>query len=182
MRNHPRLRGEHYNKFNNIRKEKGSPPPTRGTRWYRFSVLFKTRITPAYAGNTKNARHAVRFYRDHPRLRGEHEYNEGKELRRLGSSPPTRGTLINMAKQNFNFRIIPAYAGNTALRVPIWTVHQDHPRIRGEHSKSRHCILTRLGSPPHTRGTLVCNIVDYVTARITPAYAGNTAIFILSLF
>ena len=51
----------------------------------------------------------------------------------------------------------------------------DHPRIRGEHQGAIEDDLTYQGSPPHTRGTPRGSLSYRGPARITPAYAGNTA-------
>ena len=51
---------------------------------------------------------------------------------------------------------------------------RDHPRIHGEHQMRVEKLALRVGSPPHTRGTLN----DYKCTNgkhgITPAYTGNT--------
>ena len=71
-------------------------------------------------------------------------------------------------------RITPAYAGNTAFQAAYTQAGQDHPRIRGEHLAASENNGTDLGSPPHTRGTLLSCSCFYLHSRITPAYAGNT--------
>ena len=42
----------------------GSPPPTRGTQALSLITIVKTRITPAYAGNTviRSLKHAMSDY------------------------------------------------------------------------------------------------------------------------
>ena len=49
---HPRLRGEHCSQLLHCVIRRGSPPPTRGTRFTGFLSITSLRITPAYAGNT----------------------------------------------------------------------------------------------------------------------------------
>ena len=76
------------------------------------------RITPAYAGNTKPPFGGLRFFGDHPRIRGEHfpkRYNSGYCE---GSPPHTRGTRILKRTKNAKKRITPAYAGNTG-KTPL---------------------------------------------------------------
>ena len=156
-RDHPRIRGEHVLAVQQRQALGGSSPHTRGTH----RVVGYVRV----------------ISRDHPRIRGEH----GQEASNADSA---RG-------------IIPAYAGNTvqALRrclccggssphtrgtldiVQDGVVKlRDHPRIRGEHARTRvddaaqHGIIpayagntvamvdpdgTVRGSSPHTRGTPV---------------------------
>ena len=51
-RDHPRIRGEYIAINNDDREVGGSPPHTRGIRQKLRQKTGKTRITPAYAGNT----------------------------------------------------------------------------------------------------------------------------------
>ena len=131
---HPRLRGEHSKALRLIKGRQGSPPPTRGTHIIKRIRFKRTRITPAYAGNTALLQGRKSQVRDHPRLRGEHAliqaYDRGKE----GSPPPTRGTPIFKYFPILLIRITPAYAGNTLSCIPLKRFFQDHPRLRGEHN------------------------------------------------
>ena len=65
-----------------------------------------------------------------------------------------RGTLTVMMVSFFFPGIIPAYAGNTSLRMSVAHAIWDHPRVCGEH----HHGITVRGAEP----------------GIIPAYAGNT--------
>ena len=71
-------------------------------------------------------------------------------------------------------RITPAYAGNTGGLHLLYSVHRDHPRLRGEHVANFYGDLGIWGSPPPTRGTLRKKISSSSERGITPAYAGNT--------
>ena len=93
------------------------------------------RITPAYAGNTVTSGKLNHPIRDHPRIRGEHSYDELKEIWKCGSPPHTRGTRPNVLANVSFTGITPAYAGNTEQIELIAFVVRDHPRIRGEHNK-----------------------------------------------
>ena len=73
----------------------GSPPLTRGTRIEDLKYSLQSRITPAYAGNTPAIKEVYRPLRDHPRLRGEHEFKEIQVIGKVGSPPLTRGTRIH---------------------------------------------------------------------------------------
>ena len=53
---------------------------------------------------------------------------------------------------------------------------QVHPRIRGEYSIMSSIALLALGSPPHTRGILLCKLRVVFAEGFTPAYAGNTEV------
>ena len=98
---------------------------------------------------------------------------KGKPIN-MGSPPHTRGTPSIVFISDASARITPAYAGNTKRKSVGRKVQGDHPRIRGEHVVyNRHENEPR-GSPPHTRGTPICNILGQEQGGITPAYAGNT--------
>ena len=132
-RDHPRLRGEHYRSLSDRNKLEGSPPPTRGTLFTVCYLLrsigsppptrgtltpygksfYNGRITPAYAGNTTRRPLRLFNYKDHPRLRGEHDtfFQIRKTIQ--GSPPPTRGTQAHFVHICRTVGITPAYAGNT---------------------------------------------------------------------
>ena len=154
----------------------GSPPPTRGTLHQIMACMGDLRITPAYAGNTSKKVLNVQVTGDHPRLRGEHVSNISTNEKILGSPPPTRGTRKPLSHKQVRLGITPAYAGNTCIKIPQRNYGGDHPRLRGEHSIPVLVMSFPRGSPPPTRGTQYHLIKKVVFARITPAYAGNTAI------
>ena len=132
----------------------GSPPPTRGTLKNAFSSAVYLRITPAYAGNTLEISLSMRYFGDHPRLRGEHIRFFDIRFACSGSPPPTQGTRNLRKSINSCSWITPAYAGNTYRYYCRFHVIEDHPRLRGEHWS---CLQR-------------CNS----SIGITPAYAGNT--------
>ena len=133
----------------------GSPPHTRGTQQVLPVKLQGLRITPAYAGNTNKRLTPSAKHRDHPRIRGEHVYSLIIQSSLLGSPPHTRGTLRRHNHWRSPERITPAYAGNTLKFSDFQKFFQDHPRIRGEHQAALWRRMPGMGSPPHTRGTLV---------------------------
>ncbi len=132
----------------------GSSPRTRGTHKSTIIIEYEYRIIPAYAGNTALFEISGRAGADHPRVRGEH-----KGRRPLTARPS---------------RIIPAYAGNT-LRARTRAIGcADHPRVRGEHRDHGVAEDHKIGSSPRTRGTHRLVLQQDRSARIIPAYAGNT--------
>ena len=131
----------------------GSPPPTRGTLKDAAGEELEFGITPAYAGNTYYFIIAFSSNRDHPRLRGEHLHIFSAFFYYSGSPPPTRGTLENGEISEGEYRITPAYAGNTECRHRQELYEKDHPRLRGEHTVKLPNWANRIGSPPPTRGT-----------------------------
>jgi len=130
---HPRIRGEHAPSRTQYSLQVGSSPHTRGTFLIPFLDDLGIRFIPAYAGNILLMILRGRLLPVHPRIRGEH-------LRRIihnavfpGSSPHTRGTLKFYFFALYQYRFIPAYAGNIAGYSAIRNNQTVHPRIRGEH-------------------------------------------------
>ena len=71
-----------------------------------------------------------------------------------GSSPHTRGAQMRVETEDYQSRIIPAYAGST-------NPHLDVAKGSG-------------GSSPHTRGAHENLLAAAGGERIIPAYAGST--------
>ena len=132
------------------------------------------RITPAHAGNTTCFEISCDIKQDHPRPRGEHSFFPLPKFSKIGSPPPTRGTLSGNKLSTFSRRITPAHAGNTLFNLFFLLRRQDHPRPRGEHNKHGQREQHPVGSPPPTRGTPSVRVLGYCRRRITPAHAGNT--------
>ena len=154
----------------------GSSPHTRGALLSTCEDCVEHRIIPAYAGSTALPRMDHRRHVDHPRIRGEHWAWGQRTMRRAGSSPHTRGALLNSASLPGRRRIIPAYAGSTRTWRPSSRTPADHPRIRGEHRSLPFSLLFRWGSSPHTRGALAQPGFELADVGIIPAYAGSTRV------
>ena len=131
---HPRIRGEHRLRANPLRTNLGSSPHSRGTPALLRSVRKRARIIPAFAGNTIWRLRWAKFYRDHPRIRGEHSVGVDDVIYYMGSSPHSRGTRTCSSIPQDAMRIIPAFAGNTNITLSVAINPRDHPRIRGEHT------------------------------------------------
>ena len=113
IRDHPRIRGEHFVSSCPTGRVSGSSPHTRGALSTSNILRFTAGIIPAYAGSTKSMISVARVPRDHPRIRGEHTLKRSTPILTRGSSPHTRGALL-IAKSLYRLvRIIPAYAGST---------------------------------------------------------------------
>ena len=151
-RDHPRIRGEHRNAADCEWGHRGSSPHTRGARTASSAWLVRLGIIPAYAGSTAWDKAKASYYRDHPRIRGEHFSGRALMNSIVGSSPHTRGAPLMAELEANAVGIIPAYAGSTQAGKSTAESYGDHPRIRGEHSCLRPCRGRRPGSSPHTRG------------------------------
>ena len=136
MRDHPRIRGEHYLRWYWTEYAMGSSPHTRGALIRVTRPIRSFRIIPAYAGSTIRLPVVDLGDGDHPRIRGEHKFFFPSRLTVSGSSPHTRGAPILSVEDIVTPGIIPAYAGSTILQRRKHLADWDHPRIRGEHQSS----------------------------------------------
>ena len=110
---HPRLRGELSEESRRANRPRGSSPLTRGTQFFRRSISVIDRFIPAYAGNSERCSSWETSLPVHPRLRGELASPSSSPPANAGSSPLTRGTLIENQFKKRSSRFIPAYAGNS---------------------------------------------------------------------
>ena len=146
----------------------------RGTHLDRRLPRRESRIIPAYAGNTSFARPHIPPTRDHPRVCGEHAGINAQVQQMQGSSPRMRGTLRALPYRRITMRIIPAYAGNTAVHQSLPLMKGDHPRVCGEHMFNLSNGIMGVGSSPRMRGTPRPYGRRISRCGIIPAYAGNT--------
>ena len=108
-------------------------------------------------------------------MRGERSSGFTRTLIGDGSSPHTRGTLIDLRERKHESRFIPACAGNApghpgpAPGVPV------HPRMRGERSHVSRQPCSISGSSPHARGTPAAADGKTFRDRFIPACAGNAS-------
>ena len=176
----------------------GSSPLARGTPRSLFLLLVVIRLIPARAGNTPDAFLTVTRCAAHPRSRGEHTCVGCGSRRGCGSSPLARGTRACIGLIPVRGRLIPARAGNTAVRPGSRTGAAAHPRSRGEHYAAGDDYLGHFGSSPLARGTRTrrfrwCSLFYFGSSplargtrqgtegirqdhRLIPARAGNTAV------
>ena len=132
---HPRLRGDHSSPGDGRDALAGSPPLTRGPRVPPDKAPRAMGITPAYAGTTKASEMMSDDTQDHPRLRGDHEGTGQGTQSSPGSPPLTRGPRISRNRRWRCPRITPAYAGTTHRDCVDVGAAEDHPRLRGDHTK-----------------------------------------------
>ena len=170
---HPRLRGEKYNKLVQHREKQGSPPLARGKAsgfWFWFAGR---RITPACAGKSYNRDCSNSMVEDHPRLRGEKFLFPDKTRSFLGSPPLARGKVRSCECLVTSMRITPACAGKRICVNSSGYGEEDHPRLRGEKPALRTKVASCSGSPPLARGKVYRKRVERPRDRITPACAGK---------
>ena len=171
-RDHPRVRGEHLLDLLLGRACLGSSPRARGAPFLPILVVEQAGIIPACAGSTpryamcggmcggsspraRGARGAGFLLPsdkvDHPRVRGEHlPQGEGWASAR-GSSPRARGAPRLLDRVENHEGIIPACAGSTETRQGTEAINRDHPRVRGEHTRTTPSHGVWWGSSPRAR-------------------------------
>ena len=110
----------------------GSSPLTRGKPVAGDRGEPGNGLIPAHAGKTTGIPSPLGSWWAHPRSRGENREGHRRTLGGEGSSPLTRGKLIDWFKTYLLPGLIPAHAGKThplpVNPTPVWA----HPRSRGE--------------------------------------------------
>ncbi len=172
---HPRVGGEHLVRSIASRGCAGSSPRGRGTQSGAGFGVGGRRFIPAWAGNTSAFSVTLVPYTVHPRVGGEHFRPEHRYRVELGSSPRGRGTPAAEKGRKNERRFIPAWAGNTDSGLWFLAETSVHPRVGGEHCRSRGKTENRRGSSPRGRGTRMESLTNGSTYRFIPAWAGNTS-------
>ena len=131
---HPRSRGENYGSGPLRGGRWGSSPLTRGKLVREATPEDGSRLIPAHAGKTKDARRVGRGRRAHPRSRGENGRGRSPTWRWSGSSPLTRGKRVHDQCGQSMLGLIPAHAGKTYAPVLEGSRGPAHPRSRGENT------------------------------------------------
>ena len=101
-----------------------------------------------------------------------------KQRCEVGSPPRGRGKGADRGRGRRALGITPAWAGKSFL--PFGKKHgpEDHPRVGGEKSISSAIANSVPGSPPRGRGKEYLGGGRYHVNRITPAWAGKSAILV----
>ena len=171
---HPRDRGEHSSDRNRACPDAGSSPRSRGTLERGLRALGDYRFIPAIAGNTNKTGLTRWPPTVHPRDRGEHVWDLVFQRLQIGSSPRSRGTLLETIDNIPSSRFIPAIAGNTLSVSSSHSGIPVHPRDRGEHNTAIGPEANGIGSSPRSRGTRPLHLHPDRLPRFIPAIAGNT--------
>ena len=94
----------------------------------------------------------------------------------MGSPPHGRGKGQDTLYVRDRYRITPAWAGKSRTSGGRKLLARDHPRVGGEKVRLRWKPKSKKGSPPHGRGKGNPPTVTSVDDRITPAWAGKSAL------
>ena len=151
-RAHPRSRGENRRALVDQWSLWGSSPLTRGKRLETAEQYVDARLIPAHAGKTTTGISRSNDDTAHPRSRGENASSSWSASSLSGSSPLTRGKLLNARSPHQCHRLIPAHAGKTRCLGLLVSRRTAHPRSRGENASGIECDAHYFGSSPLTRG------------------------------
>ena len=127
----------------------------RGKAIFEPSILFITRITPAYAGKSHFFHINIIPLEDHPRLCGEKLSGAAGVAFSSGSPPPMRGKVLLPRRAGLVIGITPAYAGKRENNTRGYTSEWDHPRLCGEKFRCHQVRHDKRGSPPPMRGKAI---------------------------
>ena len=111
----------------------GSSPPVRGAQNELCQPPAPSGLIPARAGSTAWLPTQTVSTWAHPRPCGEHLAGRLVLNSALGSSPPVRGALTDIANCAADLGLIPARAGSTPPSTKYPNAHGAHPRPCGEH-------------------------------------------------
>ena len=153
----------------------GSSPLTRGKQGRRRVGPHPLGLIPAHAGKTPWWHLHWRWFRAHPRSRGENDALSGASSAWKGSSPLTRGKQWRRPLPTSRARLIPAHAGKTARTGGCAAASGAHPRSRGENVARVVTACLPAGSSPLTRGKHRRQAQRPGRAGLIPAHAGKTS-------
>ena len=128
---HPRSRGNNFGFNLCVCSPLGSPPLAREQHCPERPTVEPGRITPARAGTTpRQIKWFIPFW-DHPRSRGNNQFESFFHPHNLGSPPLAREQLPLQPLLYLPRRITPARAGTTMSAPQLYASLWDHPRSRG---------------------------------------------------
>ncbi len=178
---HPHLRGEHESNQALPDGMPGSPPPAWGAHMDNGVSQDSMRITPTCVGSTPVRRFKQACGRDHPHLRGEHVDPDSINWGIEGSPPPAWGALKLKFQPQLKTRITPTCVGSTSTGQTSTKTKEDHPHLRGEHSRKTIAKIQKVGSPPPAWGARYIRLHATIKERITPTCVGSTLCGVLAM-
>ena len=172
---HPRSRGENAPHAVPVEFGHGSSPLTRGKRQASCVDVLLIGLIPAHAGKTRHTLCPSSSGTAHPRSRGENSNAADRSTPAGGSSPLTRGKLVEGARLFDVVGLIPAHAGKTPLVSHRAISRPAHPRSRGENPIRSRTLAAASGSSQLTRGKPGAGLELDLRPRLIPAHAGKTS-------
>ena len=169
----PLTRGKPGDELSDLRP-RGPSPLTRGKHSLAAPNAPPGGLIPAHAGKTRHTLCPSSSGTAHPRSRGENSNAADRSTPAGGSSPLTRGKLVEGARLFDVVGLIPAHAGKTPLVSHRAISRPAHPRSRGENEYQARKSVTVRGSSPLTRGKPDTLTHTSGSKRLIPAHAGKT--------
>ena len=174
---HPRIRGEHPWPSHGSPSCRGIIPAYAGnTLYFMVGFLPSRGSSPHTRGTLAYSSPPSLCNKDHPRIRGEHQEDDGQPALREGIIPAYAGNTLWPMMYCSAFGGSSPHTRGTRMQTDPYGIRRgDHPRIRGEHcplhrephggvgiipayagntSTNILGFQVRMGSSPHTRGTL----------------------------
>ena len=130
-------------------------------------------LIPTHAGKTLMVVIMVSFCGAHPHSRGENRAFDVLSVGRMGSSPLTRGKLIDSGVGGGRGGLIPAHAGKTSSFSWLLRRSAAHPHSRGENKRTNEIQSCSTGSSPLMQGKQSDGLVMAIHERLIPAHAGK---------
>ena len=171
---HPHSRGENSQDDRPPPSFPGSSPLTRGKLNAREFQRVRERLIPTHAGKTVCSNDCGGPAQAHPHSRGENELSEKVAHNAPGSSPLTRGKLLQEEGRSVNDRLIPTHAGKTPTAHGTGGWPWAHPHSRGENLHAQIPADYQPGSSPLTRGKRRSTRTTRRPSRLIPTHAGKT--------
>ena len=136
--------------------------------------VAQARSIPAYAGETGEVLDVAVVGGVDPRVCGGNTGKATSPPATPGRSPRMRGKQKGEAQASPTGRSIPAYAGETELRVCGRGGDEVDPRVCGGNSPPSRSPRSTEGRSPRMRGKLDLDLFERAEQRSIPAYAGET--------
>ena len=152
IRAHPHSRGENSKSSRILVSWSGSSPLTRGKLGRTHQERISRGLIPTHAGKTRTRSARATHSRAHPHSRGENLYQAGVDVIQGGSSPLTRGKLVDRFASEAAGGLIPTHAGKTSTATRWVAAFTAHPHSRGENEIKIAALQASQGSSPLTRG------------------------------
>ena len=153
----------------------GLSPPVRGTELVPHQVVGIVRFIPARAGNRHKRTGQCDPNAVYPRPCGEQAAPTRDQVKKIGLSPPVRGTVQGLLNATKHCRFIPARAGNRSPPASAARRSTVYPRPCGEQRGHHPDPGLGRGLSPPVRGTGQTGRHGCAGPRFIPARAGNSS-------
>ncbi len=170
---YPRPRGEAIARRSAAVCRRGLSPPTRGSRGKATGTRCTAWSIPAHAGKPLMNAAMSPAASVYPRPRGEARGIRSQMSRRIGLSPPTRGSREQESRALPGRGSIPAHAGKPHSSSSSSGAPWVYPRPRGEAQRASAYASRSSGLSPPTRGSLAFSSAVGCRRRSIPAHAGK---------